>query len=43
MIIATVRMKKMQEAWAKNEKIHESLVRKLDTMRQSRTKGSVTA
>lgn len=39
MIIATVRMKKMQEAWADNKKIHEALLKKLDSMRQTRSRG----
>ncbi|PNS21382.1 Spindle pole body protein pcp1 [Sphaceloma murrayae] len=35
-IIATIRMRKMQQAWAGNKKLHESLLKKLETM-QSRT------
>lgn len=33
-IIAAVRMRKMQQAWAGNKKLHESLVRKLEGMRR---------
>lgn len=38
MVIATVRMQKMQEAWAGNKKLHESLMKKLDGMRRKQGK-----
>lgn len=37
-VIASVRMKKMQEAWAGNKKLHESLLKKLDSMRRRQGK-----
>ena len=38
MVIATVRMQKMQEAWSGNKKLHESLMKKLDGMRRKQGK-----
>lgn len=34
-VIAAIRMKKMQRAWAGNKKLHESLLKKLEAMRRS--------
>ena len=33
-VIATVRMQKMQAAWAGNKKLHESLMKKLEGLRR---------
>ena len=38
MVMATVRMRKMQEAWAGNKKLHETLMKKLDGMRRKQGK-----
>jgi len=38
MIMATVRMRKMQEAWSGNKKLHETLMKKLDGMRRKQGK-----
>ncbi|KAF2155184.1 hypothetical protein K461DRAFT_276378 [Myriangium duriaei CBS 260.36] len=32
-IIATIRMRKMQQAWAGSKKLHESLLKKLESMK----------
>jgi hypothetical protein len=37
-IMATVRMRKMQEAWSGNKKLHETLMKKLDGMRRKQGK-----
>lgn len=34
MIRAAMRMKKMQEAWAGNKKLHETLMNKVESMRK---------
>ena len=34
MVIATIRMQKMQQAWAANKKLHETLMKKLEVMRK---------
>jgi len=34
-VMATVRMQKMQAAWAENKKVHESLVKKLESMKRT--------
>lgn len=39
-VVATIRMRKMQQAWAGNKKLHESLLRKLESMK---TKKAVAA
>lgn len=41
MVIATIRMKKMKEAWSGNKKLHEQLVRKLEVMKKSRVSSGV--
>ena len=33
-VIATLRMQKMQQAWAGNKKLHESLLKKLEGMKK---------
>lgn len=38
MVIATVRMQKMQQAWAGNKKLHEALMKKLEGMRRKQGK-----
>lgn len=35
-VIAAGRMKKMQQAWAVNKKVHETLMKKLESMKRSR-------
>lgn len=37
-VIATIRMQKMQQAWAGNKKLHEALMKKLDGMRRKQGK-----
>lgn len=32
-VIATIRMRKMKEAWAGSRKLHESLLKKLEAMK----------
>lgn len=43
MIIATIRMRKMQEAWAGNKKLHETLMKKLEGMRKKQGKSPLKA
>jgi hypothetical protein len=33
-VVASIRMRKMAEAWAGSRKLHESLLRKLESMRR---------
>ena len=42
-VIAFVRMQKMQQAWAGNKKLHESLVRKLEMMKKKQQQGRVAS
>lgn len=35
-IIASIRMRKMAQAWAGNKKVHESLLKKLDGMKRAK-------
>ena len=37
-VIACMRMQKMQQAWAGNKKLHESLLKKLDGMKRRQGK-----
>jgi len=34
-VVATVRMQKMQAAWAESKKVHDSLMRKLEGMKRT--------
>jgi len=34
-VLATVRMQRMQVAWAENKKVHESLIKKLESMKRA--------
>nr|POE99332.1 hypothetical protein CFP56_52725 [Quercus suber] len=36
MVVACVRVQKMQQAWAGNKKLHESLMKKLEGMRKKK-------
>ena len=36
-VIAAIRIKKMQQAWAGNKKLHENLLKKLESMNRART------
>jgi hypothetical protein len=40
MVIASVRMKKQQQEWAGNKKLHDSLVKKLEQMRRQSRRGA---
>lgn len=40
MIIATIRMRKMQEAWAANKKLHETLMKKVESMKRKQSRAS---
>ena len=40
MVIATIRMQKMQQAWAANKKLHETLMKKLEAMRKKQGRGT---
>ena len=35
-VVASIRMQKMAQAWAGNKKLHETLMKKLESMKQKR-------
>lgn len=41
-MIASIRMRKMQEAWAGNKRVQEALVRKFEGMKRARGGRSVS-
>jgi len=41
-VMACVRMQRMQQAWAGHQKVQESLLRKLDSMRKRQSRGITT-
>ena len=41
MVVATVRMKRMQESWAANRQLHQSLMKKLEEVRKRRGKRAI--
>lgn len=38
-VVAMLRMQKMAAAWAENKKVHESLLKKLESMKRSQGQG----
>jgi hypothetical protein len=40
MVVASVRMKRMQADWAQNRKLHDTLLRKLEQMRRKSGRGA---
>lgn len=39
-VVAALRMQKMAAAWSENKKVHESLLKKLESMKRSQAQGS---
>lgn len=39
-VVAMLRMQKMAAAWSENKKVHESLLKKLESMKRSQSQGT---